>query len=136
MSYLTPSHFGGFLLHRGSAFRSCDLGASYVLSAGCNAVSPRQYIHRADHIGVFLESTVHTHKPGLCPAVVRRYVTTGRTGLAGPRPRPVAGERLAEPTPERHWQYTQSIAMIRGIFENRMFPLTLDGIGRAVKALG
>ena len=40
------------------------------------------------------------------------------------------------PTPERHWQYTQSIAMIRGIFENRMFPLTLDGIGRAVKALG
>ncbi len=40
------------------------------------------------------------------------------------------------PTPERNWGYTQSIGIIREIFENRMFPLTLDGIGRAIKALG
>ena len=40
------------------------------------------------------------------------------------------------PIPERMWGYTQSIGIIREIFEGRMFPLTLDGIGRAIKALG
>ncbi|WP_284165562.1 VWA domain-containing protein [Frigidibacter sp. SD6-1] len=40
------------------------------------------------------------------------------------------------PLPERYWPYTQSVGMIGRIFENRMFPLTLDGITRAVKALG
>jgi len=40
------------------------------------------------------------------------------------------------PTSERMWGYTQSIGILREIFENRMFPLTLDGIGRAIKALG
>ncbi|MCY1125831.1 VWA domain-containing protein [Frigidibacter sp. RF13] len=40
------------------------------------------------------------------------------------------------PLPERYWPYTQSVGMIGRIFENRMFPLTLDGIGRAVKVLG
>ena len=40
------------------------------------------------------------------------------------------------PLPERYWAHTQSVGMVRAIFEDRMFPLTLDGIGRAVKALG
>lgn len=40
------------------------------------------------------------------------------------------------PVPERHWGYTQSIAMIQAAFEGRMFPLTLDGITRAMKQLG
>ena len=40
------------------------------------------------------------------------------------------------PLPERYWPHTQSVGMVRRIFEDRMFPLTLDGIGRAVKALG
>jgi uncharacterized protein len=39
------------------------------------------------------------------------------------------------PLPERHWQYTQSVNMIAQIFENRMFPLTLEGITRAMKSL-
>ena len=39
------------------------------------------------------------------------------------------------PLPEVHWPYAQSVGMIRQIFENRMFPLTLDGIGRAMKVL-
>ena len=39
------------------------------------------------------------------------------------------------PLPERYWAHTQSVGMIRTIFEGAMFPLTLDGIGRAVKAL-
>ena len=40
------------------------------------------------------------------------------------------------PLPERYWQHTQSVGMIRRIFDNRMFPLTLDGITRAVKTIG
>jgi len=39
------------------------------------------------------------------------------------------------PVPEAHWRYTHSIGMIREITENRMFPLTLDGIGSAMKSL-
>lgn len=40
------------------------------------------------------------------------------------------------PTPEKYWQYTQSIGMIREIFENKMVPLTLEGINRGMKELG
>ncbi len=40
------------------------------------------------------------------------------------------------PLPERMWGYTQSVQIIRAHFEERMFPLTLDGITRAMKALG
>ncbi|MDA7426638.1 vWA domain-containing protein [Thalassococcus lentus] len=39
------------------------------------------------------------------------------------------------PVPERHWQYTQSVQMIREIFEERMVPMTLDGIDRGMKVL-
>jgi uncharacterized protein with von Willebrand factor type A (vWA) domain len=39
------------------------------------------------------------------------------------------------PEPESRWPYTQSIGIIREIFEDRMFPLTLEGITRAMKAL-
>ncbi|MGC9419786.1 MAG: vWA domain-containing protein [Rhodovulum sp.] len=40
------------------------------------------------------------------------------------------------PVPEAHWDYTQSIAMIREIFEGQMVPMTLEGIERGMKALG
>ncbi len=41
------------------------------------------------------------------------------------------------PVPERHWGYTQSIAMIREVFgADRMVPMTLDGIERGMRALG
>jgi uncharacterized protein with von Willebrand factor type A (vWA) domain len=40
------------------------------------------------------------------------------------------------PLPERQWDYTQSIALIRDIFANRMHPLTLEGITAAMKELG
>jgi uncharacterized protein with von Willebrand factor type A (vWA) domain len=40
------------------------------------------------------------------------------------------------PLPERYWSHTQSVAMIRKLFDGAMFPLTLEGIGRAVRALG
>ncbi|KPQ15722.1 MAG: hypothetical protein HLUCCO18_10950 [Rhodobacteraceae bacterium HLUCCO18] len=40
------------------------------------------------------------------------------------------------PVAERYWDYTQSIGMIRQIFENRMVPMTLEGIDRGMRVLG
>ncbi len=39
------------------------------------------------------------------------------------------------PEPETYWTRTQSITMIRQIIGDRMFPLTVDGVGRAAEAL-
>ena len=39
------------------------------------------------------------------------------------------------PVPKEHWDYTWSIQGIRKIFEDRMFPLTLDGLEDAMRAL-
>jgi hypothetical protein len=39
------------------------------------------------------------------------------------------------PVPEKYWGGTTSISMIRRIMEDRMFPLTLDGIDRGMRAL-
>ncbi|GJD53447.1 hypothetical protein OPKNFCMD_6222 [Methylobacterium crusticola] len=39
------------------------------------------------------------------------------------------------PVPQAQWGYTQSITMIRRLFADRMFPLTLEGIDGAARAL-
>jgi hypothetical protein len=39
------------------------------------------------------------------------------------------------PTGEQHWQWGQSVQMMKEIMDNRMFPLTVDGIDRAMKEL-
>jgi uncharacterized protein with von Willebrand factor type A (vWA) domain len=39
------------------------------------------------------------------------------------------------PVAERHWQYTQSIRMVRDLFEARMVPMTLDGLTRGMRLL-
>jgi hypothetical protein len=39
------------------------------------------------------------------------------------------------PVPEDRWRYTGSIGMIREIMDGRMFPLTLEGLDRATRAL-
>jgi len=39
------------------------------------------------------------------------------------------------PLPEKHWTYTQSIQMIREIFGQRMYPMTLKGIESGMKDL-
>jgi len=39
------------------------------------------------------------------------------------------------PVPEKYWGGTSSIGMIRRLMEDRMFPLTLDGIDRGMRAL-
>jgi hypothetical protein len=39
------------------------------------------------------------------------------------------------PVPEPHWGHTHSIKMIRGLMEGRMFPLTIQGLEEAMRAL-
>ncbi len=54
-------------------------------------------------------------------------------------------QRLAEiydkvvwlnPTPERFWNYTQSVQMVKELVGDRMFPLTIEGLDKAMKELG
>ena len=40
------------------------------------------------------------------------------------------------PVPEHYWSYTHSIGMVRDIFEDRMVPMTLEGLERGMKLLG
>ncbi len=40
------------------------------------------------------------------------------------------------PVPEKYWDYTQSIEMVRQIFNDRMVPMTLEGLDRGMKELG
>jgi hypothetical protein len=46
------------------------------------------------------------------------------------------GHLWINPVPERHWDDTQSIGMVRQIFEDRMVPMTLEGIDRGMRLLG
>jgi len=39
------------------------------------------------------------------------------------------------PVPEAHWEHTYSIKMMRQIMGGRMYPLTLDGLDRAMREL-
>ncbi len=39
------------------------------------------------------------------------------------------------PVPESHWPHTQSIAMMRQLMGGRMYPLTLEGLDRAMRDL-
>lgn len=39
------------------------------------------------------------------------------------------------PVPKKHWDYTHSIGMVREIFEDRMVPMTLDGLESGMKEL-
>lgn len=39
------------------------------------------------------------------------------------------------PVPEKYWEYTQSIGMLRQLVHNRMFPLTLEGLDAAMREL-
>jgi hypothetical protein len=48
---LVSDRFGGFLRHRAVRLRR--------LSTGCDAMSPRQNVHRTDNVGVFLVAAIH-----------------------------------------------------------------------------
>jgi uncharacterized protein with von Willebrand factor type A (vWA) domain len=39
------------------------------------------------------------------------------------------------PVPEAEWDHTQSIRMMRQLLGGRMYPLTLDGLDRAMREL-
>jgi uncharacterized protein with von Willebrand factor type A (vWA) domain len=39
------------------------------------------------------------------------------------------------PVPEKHWDYTHSIGMMKTIMNNRMYPLTLEGLEAAMREL-
>jgi len=39
------------------------------------------------------------------------------------------------PEPQAYWQYRQSIAILRDIMHDRMFPITVDGLERAMRML-
>jgi len=39
------------------------------------------------------------------------------------------------PVPQEHWDYTPSIKMVRQLMGGRMYPLTLDGLDRAMREL-
>ena len=39
------------------------------------------------------------------------------------------------PTPEQHWTYSQSTKIIRELMNDRMYPLTLDGLDEAMREL-
>ncbi|MFN3856269.1 MAG: vWA domain-containing protein [Caulobacter sp.] len=39
------------------------------------------------------------------------------------------------PTAERHWDYTQSIGVMKQLVNDRMYPLTLDGLDKAMREL-
>ena len=39
------------------------------------------------------------------------------------------------PVPERHWDYTPSIQIMKQILSDRMYPLTLEGLDKAMREL-
>ena len=39
------------------------------------------------------------------------------------------------PVPEREWGFTHSIQMVQQLMGGRMYPLTLDGLDRAMREL-
>jgi len=39
------------------------------------------------------------------------------------------------PTPEAQWQYSTSTGMIKGLMNGNMFPLTLEGLEKAMREL-
>ncbi|UCG72849.1 MAG: VWA domain-containing protein [Chromatiales bacterium] len=39
------------------------------------------------------------------------------------------------PEPEQHWRYTQSVGMVRELLEDRMYPMTLQGLDAGIRQL-
>ena len=39
------------------------------------------------------------------------------------------------PVPEKHWGYSQSIALLKELMAGRMYPLTLEGLDEAMRTL-
>lgn len=68
----------------------------------------------------------------------------GSIDFMNTEPGAVSFDRLAQhfpslvwlnPFPERFWDHTQSIGMVRELVDKRMFPLSVDGLERAIASL-
>jgi uncharacterized protein with von Willebrand factor type A (vWA) domain len=46
----------------------------------------------------------------------------------------ISGGQVGNP-PEREWDFTHSIGMLRQLMGGRMYPLTLEGLDRAMREL-
>ena len=63
-------------------------------------------------------------------------IGTRRPGeLDGAPPRPLPKAVWLNPIPAKHWDYTHSIALVRKLLHDRMYPLTLEGIDHAMREL-
>ncbi|MFA9474593.1 MAG: VWA domain-containing protein, partial [Filomicrobium sp.] len=71
-------------------------------------------------------------------------VPGGSVEHMNPEPGSVWLQRLSEmysrcvwlnPVPEAEWNWTQSIGIIRELMEERMYPLTIEGLERAISEL-
>lgn len=80
------SHFGRFLLHRGCAKLPYGFPTADILSTGCNAVSPRQNVDRANYIGMGGVATDHAPEDRLRLPVLSIHMPT-----LGARPAGVPG---------------------------------------------
>ena len=91
----------------------------------------------ADYKLIFVGDATMSPYEILQPGGSRRTLERGsRRRLDAAHARHLAARRLAQPaSPSEHWDYTPSIQMIRQLIGDRMFPLTLDGLERAMRAL-
>ena len=55
--------------------------------------------------------------------------------LAAARRQHLSGDRLAQPHPERQWEYSASTRLIQQLVSGSMYPLTLDGLDDAMREL-
>ena len=55
--------------------------------------------------------------------------------MDGPLSRPWRRLIWLNPTPQEHWPYTQSTGIVRELVEDRMFPLTLEGLEEGARYL-
>ena len=79
-----------------------------------------------------LDVALRDHRAGRLGRAFQRRA--GRR-LAGARDAHLSGCVWLNPVPEREWDFTYSIKMVRQLMGGRMYPLTLDGLDRAMREL-
>ncbi len=80
-------------------------------------------------------SAVHTIG-GLLPADMLVRISEGKD-VDGSRPADYGAvvSRSVQDEAERHWDYTPSIGLMKQLVGDRMYPLTIDGLEKAMKEL-
>ena len=97
---------------------------------------------RAAHLSARLQGRSSSATPRCRPT--RSPRRAARSSTSTRRPGSVWLERVTRtypacvwlnPVPEREWDYTHSIRMMRQLIGGRMYPLTLEGLDRAMREL-